>query len=647
MPTLPPTAIACAARTALPLLAFSAVLALPRSIEAQPPPTTPWDAAPAAPGAPGAYQPGAYPGAPAQPGAYPGAPAQPGAYPGAPAQPGAPPGAEPPPASFGAGPGAGPGGPSVSFGADLGLEAPEPAASKDEADDEDRLLALAEQIGLLGSTGLLRTSYAGSGAPATFRVGFLMDWFSTSGFLCNGSTPCQRVTATAPLKEDDASHVGALFALSATPFSFIEGYAAIRTFANANDRGSPKLLQVLGDTTFGVKGFTPMRIADVLTFGGELRMLLMNGAGDVGISGAGTSAEFLALTSLDFRKPHGKGVPVRVHLNVGYKLDNSGNLVEDVEATRADRSADKDVKALGRIPVSRIERFGLGINRVDFFETRFGVDVPYRWVQPYVEYTLEVPINRQNYECHTKTISFSDACLALKNLNDPNSGAPGYAAMPSRISIGARTNPLDGAFRGLSAHLGFDIGLSATSTFIEEVAPQAPWTLYFGLGYAFDTVQKKTVVQEKAAPPPPIAPPPPPPQYFVRGLVQERGTLAPVAGALVTVQGRPEPPVATGPDGRFLSHQLDPGTYLFQITATDYQPGVCQATIMAAGMAPSPVPGMGPTTPGYGPAGPGMGPTPPGYGPAGPGMGPGQPGPGAQPGVPPVIFRFAAQGAFP
>ena len=41
-----------------------------------------------------------------------------------------------------------------------------------------------EQPNITGSTGLLRTSLAGSGAPGTFRISFLMDWFSSSGFLC-------------------------------------------------------------------------------------------------------------------------------------------------------------------------------------------------------------------------------------------------------------------------------------------------------------------------------------------------------------------------------------------------------------------------------------------------------------------------------
>ena len=80
--------------------------------------------------------------------------------------------------------------PGATFGGDTGAgtgtpggEAPSSAAAGD--DDEERYLSLMEQPNILGSTGLLRTSYAGSAVPGTFRVSFLTDWFTTGGFLCN------------------------------------------------------------------------------------------------------------------------------------------------------------------------------------------------------------------------------------------------------------------------------------------------------------------------------------------------------------------------------------------------------------------------------------------------------------------------------
>ncbi|MGK4003106.1 carboxypeptidase regulatory-like domain-containing protein [Sorangium sp. So ce1036] len=614
----------------------------PQPPPAQPAPPGPFGPQPP-PGQPGPFGPQPPPGdaPPPQLGPQPGfpggppqlGPQQPG-FPGGPPQIGPQPGFPGGDAPQQFGPAPSPGQPqpdaSFSFGAqasadEQGARAGATASSSAAWSEQERALSLIEQPNLWGSTGLLRTSYAGSGAPGTFRVSFLLDWFSTSGFLCDPaeSTPAgQPITCGPDAQEDSASHVGAFFALNATPLPFLEGYASIRTFANANDQGRPRLLQVLGDTTLGVKAFTPQKIAKRFTFGGEAQLLLLNGTGDVGLAGGGTSAVFRGLASLDLRKPAGKGFPLRVNLNLGYKLDNSGVVVEEVEKERAKAFRD----GRDRQPISRIERFGLGINRVDFFQTHLGVEVPLPKVQPYLEYTLDIPVNRQGYECHTSRVSRGDVCLGLDDFAapDPQSqGGPGYSAVPSRLSLGVRATPFEKAFRGLSAHAAFDLGLSATSVFIEEVAPQAPWSLYLGIGYAYDTKQKE---------PPPAAAPRiirepqivPAPQSFVRGLVHEQNKPdAPVADAIVTIEGVAQPPYATGPDGRFLTRHLDPGTYTFNVRATGYKPGTCQATVPAGGAAPGQLGAFGPQPAPFG-AQPGQ---PGAFGP--------QPGPfGAQPGQP-------------
>ena len=630
--------------TALPLLSL---LALASNAEAQQPQP------------PFGQQPGAGPGAGPSPfGPQPGQPGQPGGFNQQPGQGqpgfggsaqggfGAQPGGQ-----FGAppnGPGAPPGGqpsggdPSfgASFNADANLGAPAAAATP-EASEEERAMTLMEQPNLAGSIGLLHTSYAGSGAQGTFRTSFLVDYFSTSNFLCskdNTALDGTPITCNKANTSDSASHVGAFFALNATPLSWLEGYATIRTYANSNDQGgrSTQLLQVLGDTTFGAKAFTPARLGKLFTFGGEAQLLLLNGLGDVGVGGAGTSAVFRGLATADFRKPEGQGLPLRINANLGYKLDNSGKLVEDVVIKRGaalglvnDPKSDPNP---ARKPISRIERYGLGINKVDFFQMYLGVELPFRKVQPYLEWTVDIPVNRQGYICHTSTdrISKGDECLGLDNLKAPlpkEQGGPGFKAIPSRLSIGARTNPFNGSFRGLSAHLAFDIGTSGTSTFVEEVSPQAPWTMYIGLGYAFDT-------KEKAVPPPPPAPVAPPPQIiqipqsYARGLVHEQGKQDAVTDAIISIEGGGQPPFATGPDGRFLTRHLEPGQYKFNIKAPGFKPGTCTATINTPASPTAPggmQPGMGMQQ------GPGMAPQPfgaPGGQPFGqPGMG----GPGMAP----------------
>src|SRR5690606_32752735 len=154
-----------------------------------------------------------------------------------------------------------------------------------------------------------------------------------------------------------------------------------------------------------------------------------------------------------------------------------------------------------------------------FFQTYLGVDVTFPYIQPFVEYTVDVPVNRQGYECYTNRVSRGDVCLGLNDLSDPNSGSVGYEAIPSRIGFGVRVSPFQaipgtGYFRGLSALVGAEVGLSGTSTFVEEIAPTAPWTLYLGLGFAFDVRERPVERPVQLPPPAPVVLPAP--QNFVR-----------------------------------------------------------------------------------------------------------------------------------
>ena len=496
--------IGLAARSALPLLG---VLALAGQSFAQAPPPSPFGPPPT--GAPGALPPGAAPPAAGAPGGATSPFGQPpggmAPLPGGPGAMGA-----PGTVDFNAtGPAAGP-----APGAQPAPEQPVGALSE----DEERALSLMEQPNLVGSTGLLHTSYAGSSSAGMFRLGFLTDWLKASSFLCNPSnmlvggryTVCKNGQGPTSLHaSDDASRVGGTFFLNATPFSFLEAYAMLRTYATSdtNDQGvspaanEPTLLQVLGDTTLGVKAFYPPKLGRIFTFGGEVQLLLMNGTGGVGVSGSGTSALFRLLGTADFRNASGGGVPIRINLNLGYKLDNSGQLVQDVEQQRATNA--HLPAAEGVMPISRIERFGLGINQVDTVQTYLGVEVPLSKVQPYVEWSADIPANRQGWQCHTATIQPGDACLGLENINaanPQNAGGPGFKAIPSRLRSACAPIPCPICGVGCRRMPRSTSATSGSQTFVEELAPQAPWTLYLGLGFAYD-------MKMKAPPPaPPAAP---------------------------------------------------------------------------------------------------------------------------------------------
>lgn len=429
-----------------------------------------------------------------------------------------------------------------------------------------------EMLTLSGSTGLLRVANATSAPAGTFRVQVLWDYFSGSSFLCDEGTTSKCTTH----KNDEASHFGATFAASATVTNFLEGYVAIRSYANSNDQGSPQLLQVLGDTTIGAKVFLPTEPGRLFNVGADLQLLLLNGSGGVGLDGGSTSFRGRLNGTFDFRSPD-IGLPLLAHINAGYKFDNSGSIVEDTEAKR------------GGGPISRIERFGLGINRVDMaefgvaLEGMFNLSDEVRWLRPFVEYTVDVPVNRQNYKCAPNEVWSGDRCLANEST---------FKAVPSRLTAGVRVNPF---LKGLMLTGAVDVGLTGTSVFLEETAPQMPWTLWWGVGYAFDVVERPPVVKNveierivtKA-----------PPTLIVAGKVQEVGTNEAVANAIVRYQGRDITGMVTDANGNFRTGNLEPGSYTFNISADGYKDGVCAVTVAAADTNAQPAAQAAPTAPG-------------------------------------------------
>ncbi len=471
------------------------------------------------------------------------------------------------------------------------------------------------QNSLNASTGLLHISEAGSGAPGTFRVSFLSSYFGGSGFLCNGKN-CPEPVAGAGAHKDSVSRIGAHIGLSATILPFFEAYAGLHSYATSNNQGRPELLQVLGDTNLGLKFFMPHTQDGIFSAGGEAQLWLLNGTGSVGLNGSGTSFAIRALGTLDLhnRKNPADRIPFKAHLNLGYYLDNSGKLVTDVEKKR------------GR-PITRIERFGLNINKVDSFQIGIGAEGVWDVVRPFAEWTFDVPVNRQSYTCNESLRFQGDGCLGKD---------AGFSTTPSRVTLGARVFPwLD----GLALTAAVDIGTGATSKFIEEVAPEMPWDLYLGVGYAFDTQKPKPIIKKVPVAAP--TPPPAPTQHFIDGAVVEKGTNKPVADAVLRYDGRNLTGMVTGDDGKFKTMDLPPGTYTFNIKADGYRDGQCSATIppdSMGGMQPMGQPGMQPMgQPGMQPMGqPGMQPMgQPGMQPMGQPGQPGQPAQPMQPGMAP------------
>lgn len=423
-----------------------------------------------------------------------------------------------------------------------------PAPDSPEAEWAERDKKLNEPQVLSGGVGLLRTQHAQSGAPGQFRVQFMTEWFR-AGFLCTPDAPCKNPRGAGQVTDDTMSHIGGHLALSATVWKYLEAYLGTGAFANSSDQNRPGLLQVLGDSVLGLKGFGAIHPA--FHVGGAAELWLINGTGSVGLDGGGTSAKFRGIATGDLRGLQ-KSIPARFSANVGYTVDNTGVVVEDVEKSRG-------------TPVTRIERFGLGVNRVDHFDWSIGAEtfVAQDRLRPFVEYQMLVPVNRQGYECKQNNPS-NDKCLANE------------ALAPSKLTIGLRGFPWR---QGFSLTAAFDIGVTGTKTFIEEMSPQAPWTLFLGAGWAVDTadrppVEKTKLVEKVVEVKPPVL-------GRIKGFVHEEQRSEGVGNAIVSWDNRPDlTNLATGPDGRFTTQELAEGPYAFTVRAEGYKPGQCQTTLV-------------------------------------------------------------------
>ncbi len=443
------------------------------------------------------------------------------------------------------------------------------------AERNRRAASLHEQNTIDGSTGLLRIVQASSGAVGTFRMSLMGSYFGSSGFLCNASTPCPTTDgATDRTQEDEVSQVQMRLGVSATLFPFLEAGFSMRNMATSDSRSRPRLLLALGDTTLSLKGFMPVEPDNIFQFGGLAQLMLLNGAGSVGFVGGGTSFSLKALgtIALDNRSNPDDQIPLRFHMNVGWLFDNSAQLVKKVEETPPPAGRGETIQ--------RTERFGLDINRVDSFQLGVGGEFIHEFVRPFVEWTFDVPVNRQKYVCDENVAAaHGELCLAK---------AQGFSTSPSRLSLGARVFPWPD--HGLAATLAVDIGTGATSKFIDEVAPEVPYNLWFGVAWAVDTEPPLPVIKEVEKPSAaPIAKPNP---YLAGTVVDKAGAVVP--NATLRFDGRPLPGMISAEDGTFKSFALEPGNYTLAVSAKGFRDGQCpvnvptEQEIQAAAASPPP-----------------------------------------------------------
>jgi outer membrane protein OmpA-like peptidoglycan-associated protein len=436
---------------------------------------------------------------------------------------------------------------------------PVDTGTTEDDDFEARSESLAESSSLQGPTGLMRVLSAGSGAPGTFRFSLLTGYYSGSGFLC---PQCPDSNGIGTDVRDTVDRVSANLFLSATPLDFLEAYVGIFSHSTSTNRPAPQLKQVVGDWNIGAKLFMPSEPDQIFSLGGAVDFGFSTGSGQVGISGIDSvNLGLKGLATADFSRAEDK-LPLRAHVNLGYQFDNSGKLVEDYEKENG--------------PIDRIERFSLDINRVDFLTFGLGVEGLFDAARPFVEWSIDIPANRQSYLCLRNEARSGDSCLRDR---------PNFSTTPSRLTAGVRVMPWQAVPwwpEGMSLTGALDVATGGASDFLVEVAPEVPWSVWFGLGFAVDTRPRVKVEHVAVATPTEQA------ELTVHGLIVEKATTNAIPDAQIRFDGRDLTGMIATAQGTFVTAALEPGRYTFRVSAPGFKESTCSVDVNAAPSVPEP-----------------------------------------------------------
>ncbi len=468
-----------------------------------------------------------------------------------------------------------------------------PSADESESDRESRRERMLPRFsGLDGSIGLVHLSTAEAGSEHTFRFGLLAEYFGSTGFLRPVGNSNHPLTTT----PDDTSRIGATLTASYSPLRYLEIFTALRSFATSNNREVPGLFQVLGDAQLGAKGVLP--IMRGLTVGASVAAIFLNRAGGIGLNSDGTSANFRLMTTFDLGQV--TSAPLRFHLNLGYQLDNSAQLVRDTESRRQMAQPTYNASDCNnpRLPsgdpnpawvnnpachaeITRGERFALGINRADRFNIGLGVDARIATsaigFQPFLEWNVPLPVIRSGYLCWLPGTTMSPIPMDDDQCYD--GGAP-FAAIPSNLTLGTRVwTPYA---RGLSGILAVDVATGGSSQFVRVLAPNQPWNLYFGLSFAHDVHPKLERITVERVVERIVERDNTPHGGEIVGVITDQETHQPIAHARVEIQGHPEFGIAaTDAQGRYRTRRITPGEYQVHVHMTDYTDNNCPANLPA------------------------------------------------------------------
>jgi outer membrane protein OmpA-like peptidoglycan-associated protein len=432
-----------------------------------------------------------------------------------------------------------------------------PAADADAAPLEASAPATTETTGYLrlaptltGETGLLRVAAAESSAPKIIRLGFGLDFYSASGIFG---------------MNDDSSRFGGALSVSGSPTNYLEFWLSTRTQSTKSSLTTPNLLQAQGDLSIGGKAFYPL--SPLFSAGADIQATFLSSIGKPIFDLGASIAQLRALLTADFRKQPTE-IPLRAHLNLGVIFDGSDSLMST--------------------PLSNAERYALGISDFNRFASGVGVEVPVKYVTPFLEYTLEIPLGyvatpgivltqaglhdvRTNAAALRTEQAMMQTTLDTSPVAHPSIGR----VMPQRLTLGARVT----AIKDLTLDAAVEIGLTQAAA--TGVVATPPYNVIVLASYAFDPWGERSgapvtvpvlvpdVKEVESAPK----------TGLVNGMVINQSDGRPIEGAVISFDR--SPPVATEATGRFVSHEIEPGPVKITLNKEGFETSSASTSIDA------------------------------------------------------------------
>ncbi|GEM_PF-6172804 len=365
---------------------------------------------------------------------------------------------------------------------------------------------------LYGTSGLIRLSDTRIPPLYSFRLGLNMGFYYMEKFI----------------EDRTHTHLETRGFFSYTPWDYIEVY--LRGFASAHKIGEDpygikpaELLQVLGDTTIGVKGAYNIQPYTFMSVGGRLELTFPTRLGNFGSTLRATSMEIDALFEMNFQKWEKTRIPLYGVLNLGYLIDNSWALTRNIR------------------PLYWSRVIGYHITEGDQIKFGLGVEYPHDFYSLIFEYTTEQVFAHRS-----------------------------FLQSPMRITLGGKLNPWD----YLTLTMGLDLDFfqkgyvppKATGDLNkEEVAPN--YQILFGMDYIYSPTQGG-VIDIRGQ---------------IKGVVIDVDTGMPVGGAIVEYVNQPQlsKQVVDLTTGEFKSYKLMPGEVIIKIEKKGYVPKIIKAKIIS------------------------------------------------------------------